>query len=135
MTLHATKVLAMMALAAGGLSLAGCMQDGAQRASAPTPQTTTPAFALYYMDEGASAKLAYGQANSDNVALMLQCAKGSRMVEVTDAMSSAETPALTLVSALSWAGSNTVARAAGPVNILQYVVWASLFSVPPLVLP
>jgi O-acetylserine/cysteine efflux transporter len=40
---------------------------------------------------------------------------------------------LTLLAALSWAGGNTVSRAAGPVNMLAYVVWASLFSAPPLI--
>ncbi|WP_374468356.1 EamA family transporter [Phenylobacterium sp.] len=40
--------------------------------------------------------------------------------------------ALVLVAALSWAGGNTVARRAGPVNMLAYVVWASIFSAPPL---
>jgi O-acetylserine/cysteine efflux transporter len=40
---------------------------------------------------------------------------------------------LVLIAALSWAGGNTVARAAGPVNMLAYVVWASLFSAPPLI--
>ena len=40
--------------------------------------------------------------------------------------------AMILFAALSWAGGNTVARAAGPVNMLAYVVWASLFSIPPL---
>ncbi|MDZ4372454.1 MAG: EamA family transporter [Phenylobacterium sp.] len=41
---------------------------------------------------------------------------------------------LVLVAALSWAGGNTMARAAGPVNMLSYVVWASVFSAPPLFL-
>jgi O-acetylserine/cysteine efflux transporter len=41
--------------------------------------------------------------------------------------------ALVLLAALAWAGGNIVARASGPVNMLAYVVWASLFSVPPLV--
>jgi O-acetylserine/cysteine efflux transporter len=40
--------------------------------------------------------------------------------------------ALVLAAALGWAGGNTVARAAGPANMLAYVVWASLFSAPPL---
>lgn len=40
---------------------------------------------------------------------------------------------LVQVAALSWAGGNTVARQAGPVNMLAYVVWASLFSAPPLI--
>lgn len=42
--------------------------------------------------------------------------------------------ALVLLAALSWAGGNVTARAAGPVNMLGYVVWASLFSIPPLAL-
>ena len=40
--------------------------------------------------------------------------------------------ALTLIAALSWAGGNLVARAAGPVNMIGYIAWASLFSAPPL---
>lgn len=40
--------------------------------------------------------------------------------------------ALVLLAAASWAGGNMVARAAGPVNMLAYVVWSSLFAVPPL---
>jgi O-acetylserine/cysteine efflux transporter len=39
---------------------------------------------------------------------------------------------LVLVAAMSWACGNMVSRAAGPVDMLNYVVWASLFSIPPL---
>ena len=39
---------------------------------------------------------------------------------------------LVLLAGLSWAGGNMRARANGPVNMLAYVVWASLFSAPPL---
>jgi len=39
---------------------------------------------------------------------------------------------LVLFAALAWAGGNTAQRAAGPANALSYVVWASLFSAPPL---
>ena len=40
--------------------------------------------------------------------------------------------ALVLIAAASWAGGNMVARGAPGVNILAFVVWASLFSAPPL---
>lgn len=40
--------------------------------------------------------------------------------------------ALVLFAAASWAGGNMVARQAGAVNMLSYVVWASIFAVPPL---
>ena len=39
---------------------------------------------------------------------------------------------LLLVAALGWAGGNMVSRAAGKVEMLGYVVWASLFAIPPL---
>jgi O-acetylserine/cysteine efflux transporter len=40
---------------------------------------------------------------------------------------------LVLGAALSWSVGNTLVRAAGPVNMLSYQVWASLFSAPPLI--
>ncbi|MGE0597505.1 MAG: EamA family transporter [Hyphomonadaceae bacterium] len=40
--------------------------------------------------------------------------------------------ALVLGAALSWAGGNVTARAAGQVDMLGYIVWSSLFAVPPL---
>ncbi|PJC18536.1 MAG: EamA family transporter [Comamonadaceae bacterium CG_4_9_14_0_8_um_filter_60_18] len=39
---------------------------------------------------------------------------------------------LILLAALSWAGGNLVSRAAGRINMVAYVVWSSLFAVPPL---
>ena len=40
--------------------------------------------------------------------------------------------ALTLGAALCWALGNIASRAAGPVNVLAYIAWSSLFAVPPL---
>jgi O-acetylserine/cysteine efflux transporter len=39
---------------------------------------------------------------------------------------------LVLGAAMGWALGNQASREAGPVNMLAYVVWAALFSVPPL---
>ena len=39
---------------------------------------------------------------------------------------------LVLLAGLSWAGGNMTARANSGINMLAYVVWASLFSAPPL---
>jgi len=39
---------------------------------------------------------------------------------------------LVLAAALSWAGGNLVAKASGRVDMLAYVVWASVFAIPPL---
>jgi hypothetical protein len=79
-----------------GFTVAACTADGGR----PAPQAAMPAgYGLYFLDEGGSAKLAYGQANSDNVGLMLECAKGSRLVKVTDVVRSEPAPTLTLISA------------------------------------
>jgi len=42
--------------------------------------------------------------------------------------------ALVLLAAAAWAGSNIVVRATPEVDMIAYVVWASLFTVPPLFL-
>jgi O-acetylserine/cysteine efflux transporter len=42
--------------------------------------------------------------------------------------------ALVLLAALSWAAGNHTARAAGRVDMLAFVVWSSLFALPPLLL-
>jgi O-acetylserine/cysteine efflux transporter len=41
---------------------------------------------------------------------------------------------LVLLAAMGWALGNQAGREAGQVNMLAYVVWASLFSVPPLLI-
>jgi O-acetylserine/cysteine efflux transporter len=50
----------------------------------------------------------------------------------TDAQTSPLGLVLVLLAALSWAGGNQVARSSGKVDMLGYVIWASLFSLPPL---
>ncbi len=40
--------------------------------------------------------------------------------------------ALVVFSGFSWGIANTVSRQAGSINMLSYVVWASAFSIPPL---
>jgi len=42
--------------------------------------------------------------------------------------------ALVILAAMSWAGANIAAKESGVSNILSYVVWSSVFSVPPLLL-
>jgi hypothetical protein len=83
------------ALVCAAAALAACGHD--EKAQVAT--TIAPSFGFFYVDEGPSAKLAYGEANSDNVGLMLQCQRGSRVVEVSDVVRSAPAATLTLVSA------------------------------------
>jgi hypothetical protein len=76
------------------LGLAACMQERQEAKLAPQPAPS--GFGLFYMDEGASVKLAYGAPNSDDVGFMMQCAKGSRRVEITDVARVGAPPNLTL---------------------------------------
>ncbi|BDX20992.1 membrane protein [Polynucleobacter sp. TUM22923] len=52
----------------------------------------------------------------------------------TDATTTFLGLALVVFAGLSWGIANTVSRKAGSINMLAYVVWASAFSIPPLVL-
>lgn len=50
----------------------------------------------------------------------------------TDATATPLGLGLVVLAALCWALGNMTSRAAGPVNMLAYVVWSSAFAVPPL---
>jgi O-acetylserine/cysteine efflux transporter len=52
----------------------------------------------------------------------------------TDAMTTFLGLALVVFAGLSWGVANTVSRRAGAINMLSYVVWASAFSIPPLLI-
>lgn len=60
-------------------ALAGCQQGGTHAALTPAA-----GYGLHFVDEGDSAKLAYGPANAEAVGLMMECAKGSSRVELSD---------------------------------------------------
>ncbi|MEW6707369.1 MAG: EamA family transporter [Pseudomonadota bacterium] len=66
------------------------------------------------------------------VALVLAVAGIGVIAAHTDATTTVLGIVLVLLAALAWAAGNLVARRAGHVNMLAYVVWASMFSVPPL---
>lgn len=68
------------------------------------------------------------------VALALGAAGLGVIVTHTDGSTTLLGLALILLAALSWAGGNLVSRAAGRINMVAYVVWSSLFAVPPLAL-
>lgn len=52
----------------------------------------------------------------------------------TDATTTFLGLALVVFAGFSWGVANTVSRRAGAINMLSYVVWASAFSIPPLLL-
>ncbi len=57
-----------------------------------------PKFGLYFNQDAQGANLAYGEANSDNVGLMLQCDKGSGQVRLTDVAATQPADRLILAS-------------------------------------
>ncbi|HVR90479.1 MAG TPA: EamA family transporter [Novosphingobium sp.] len=66
------------------------------------------------------------------VALLLASAGLATIALHTDGNATPLGLGLTVLAALSWALGNMVSRVAGEVNMLAYVVWSSLFAVPPL---
>lgn len=95
-----------LAIAGGAAALTACSHEETQARLEPTAQGQ---LGFFLVDEGDHAKLAYGEANSDNVGLMLECAKGSGVVQVTDLVRSSPSPTLTLIS--DGAQSNLAAEA------------------------
>jgi O-acetylserine/cysteine efflux transporter len=67
------------------------------------------------------------------IAALLLASAGIALIALhTDASATPLGLFLVLCAAASWAGGNMTQRAAGSVNMLAYVVWSSLFAVPPL---
>lgn len=68
------------------------------------------------------------------IALLLAAAGLAVIAWHTDAQTTPLGLVLVLAAALAWAGGNLVAQRAGRVPILGFMVWSSLFAVPPLLL-
>jgi O-acetylserine/cysteine efflux transporter len=68
------------------------------------------------------------------VALALALAGLGVILTHTDGHTTPLGIALVIGAAISWSSGNMVSRAAGQINMLSYVVWASLFAIPPLFL-
>ena len=67
------------------------------------------------------------------IAALLLASAGIALIALhTDASATPLGLLLVLCAAASWAGGNMVARDATGVNMLHYVVWSSLFAIPPL---
>jgi O-acetylserine/cysteine efflux transporter len=66
------------------------------------------------------------------LALALATAGIGTIVLHTDGSTTVLGLGLILLAAMSWAGGNMVSRQAGQVNMVAYVVWSSVFAVPPL---
>jgi O-acetylserine/cysteine efflux transporter len=83
---------------------------------------------------GFSVWLAREQVRVFQIGALVLAAAGFLMIALhTDAETTPLGLILTLIASLSWAGGNMVMKASGKVDALAYVVWASLFSIPPLV--
>jgi O-acetylserine/cysteine efflux transporter len=84
----------------------------------------TIGFAMFFAKEG----LSLYQAVAVAVAMT-----GLAIIALhTDATTTFLGLALVVFAGFSWGVANTVSRRAGAINMLSYVVWASAFSIPPL---
>src|SRR6218665_2643427 len=68
------------------------------------------------------------------LALLLAAGGISVIAWHTDGSTTVLGVAMVLLAALSWACGNIVGKRAGQVNMLAYMVWTSVFAVPPLIL-
>ena len=90
----------MRRLASAGVALAGV----AILAACTHQQgllSLNPQYRLGYDDKGASAALAYGAPNSDDLALMLECPKGTGRIELSDTIRDKTATAIVLTSGRS----------------------------------
>ena len=86
------RILLALGLAAAGVAaLAACTHEKPSLA-------LNPQYRLAYDDKGETVALAYGLPNSDDVALMLECAKGSGRVELSDTIRDKRATAVVLSS-------------------------------------
>lgn len=82
---------------------------------------------------GLAAYLTGERVQRFQVAALLLAATGIGVILVhTDSSTTPLGLTLVLIAAVCWAGGNVVVRSTPKVNMLAYVVWASLFSAPPL---
>jgi len=71
----------------------------------------------------------------NQIVALIVCFLGlALIINFTDGQTTFIGVAVTLVAAMSWACGNLIVKNAGNVNILAFLVWSSMFSVPPLAL-
>ena len=76
-----------------------------------------------------------GAIGPNQIVALLVCFLGlALIISYTDGQTTLIGVAVTLVTAMSWACGNLIVKHAGAVNILAFLVWSSLFAVPPLAL-
>src|SRR5262249_21962089 len=66
-------------------------------------------------------------------ALLIAAAGIGVTVAHADRSTTARGLAMTLIAAMAWACGNIAVTKAGTVNMLSYVVWASAYAIPPLI--
>lgn len=83
---------------------------------------------------GLAAWIAHERVRAHQVISLIFAVSGIAIVAInTDGSTTVGGIALVLCAALSWAAANILSKFARPSNMLAYVVWSSVFSVPPLI--
>lgn len=82
-----------------------------------------------------SAVLMGEQIKTTQIAALLLCLVGLGLIIVfTDGETTTIGIFVILVAALSWALGNLVVKQAGNIDVLGFIIWSALFSIPPLIL-
>jgi O-acetylserine/cysteine efflux transporter len=108
------------------LAMSGWISPGLASLVVQTQVFFTIAWAMWEHGERLQAR--------QGLALILATAGLWTILHFTDGSATPTGLVLVLAAALCWAAGNHVARRAGRVDMLGYVVWSSGFAVPPLIL-
>lgn len=108
------------------LAMSGWISPGLASLVVQTQVFFTIAWAMWEHGERLQAR--------QGVALILASAGLWTILHYTDGSATPTGLALVLAAAVCWAAGNHVARRAGRIDMLGYVVWSSGFAVPPLIL-
>ena len=107
----------------------------AMRADITPGLTSLVAQTQVFFTIGLAMALAGERVRGSQVFALVLAAGGLLLIALnTDASTTPLGLALVLLSALCWAAGNMVAKQAGRVNMLGFMVWSSLFAAPPLLL-
>lgn len=113
-------------LGAAAAAFAGCSYNRDHA----TLSLIGPQKGFFLSEEGGAAKLAYGVADSDDVGLMLECAKGSGTVQVSDQVGSNSAPQLILASS---GGRSELKAEVEPGEFASFVTASAPMATPALV--
>lgn len=112
-------LVVITAFVAGAFAVAACQGVTGTPRDAAAGFMAANDYGVHFVDTGETAKLAYGRENSEVMSLMLECAKGSGAVEVTDVARGATRLSLTSAGQRMDLSGEIAASPMAPIFIAQ----------------